>query len=75
MNRIVLKTNELYRIWNDEEQHFFTSLYRAALFLNPEKPNRFGFEYALKNNRTYKGWNVDIVDGSDITWKYIDLLK
>ena len=64
-----MKTNELYIITRGDEHHYFTSLYRIGKYLNKQRTQ---VEYSFLKNNDVDGWIIDIVDGSDIQYKYID---
>ena len=64
-----LSGNELFRINNGEEQHYFTSLYRIGQFVDKQRAQ---VEYAAMKGKQINGWNIEIADGSDVTWKQID---
>jgi len=65
----LLEGNELYKISRGDEHHYFTSLYRAGLFIGKQ---RAPVEYAMLKGRDVDGWTVEIVDGSKVMWKNID---
>ncbi len=69
-DKSLLEGNELYMITRVDEHHYFTSLYRAGLFLGKQ---RAPVEYALLKGKEINGWSVEIVDGADVCWKEIDL--
>lgn len=66
----LLEGNELYMITRGDERHYFTSLYRAGLYIGKQRAQT---EYALLRGKDVNGWNVEIVDGSKVMWEDIDL--
>lgn len=66
----LLEGNELYMITRGDEHHYFTSLYRAGLYIGKQRAQA---EYALLKERDVNGWTVEIVDGSKVMWEEIDL--
>ena len=69
-DKSLLEGNELYMITRGDEHHYFTSLYRAGLYIGKQ---RAPVEYALLKGRDINGWTVEIVDGSKVMWEEIDL--
>lgn len=69
-NEDPLEGNELYMITRGDEHHYFTSLYRAGLFIGKQ---RAPVEYAMLRGRDVDGWIIEIVDGSKVMWEEIDL--
>ena len=66
---IFLEGNELYMIARGDEHHYFTSLYRAGLYMGKQRAQA---EYALLKGKDVNGWKVYKVDGSKIMWENID---
>lgn len=69
-DKALIEGNELYMIARGDEHHYFTSLYRAGLFIGKQ---RAPVEYALFRGKEINGWTVEIVDGSKVMWEEIDL--
>lgn len=70
MERTILENNELFRISNGIEQHYFTSLHRAAEYLGSQRAQvLYAYIRDLKYN---KEWLIEIVDGSEIKYKDIN---
>lgn len=65
----LLKENELYMITRGDERKYFTSLYRAGLFIGKQ---RAPVEYAMLKGKDVNGWRIEIVDGSKVMWENID---
>ena len=65
-----IEGNELYMISRGDEHHYFTSLYRAGLYIGKQ---RAPVEYALLRGKDLDGWTVEIVDGSEVMWENIDV--
>ena len=65
----LLEGNKLYMITRGDEHHYFTSLYRAGLYIGKQ---RAPVEYALLKGKDVNGWTVEIVDGSEIKYKDIN---
>ena len=65
----ILEDNELYMIARGDEHHYFTSLYRAGLYMGKQRAQA---EYALLKGKNVNGWRVYKVDGSKIMWENID---
>ena len=68
-DKSLIEGNELYMITRGDERHYFTSLYRAGLFIGKQ---RAPVEYAMLKERDVDGWRIEIVDGADVCWKNID---
>lgn len=68
-NKAILEDNELYMITRGDERHYFTSLYRAGLYVGKQRAQA---EYALLKGKDVNGWTIKIVDGSKIMWENID---
>lgn len=68
-DKTILEENELYMITRGDEHHYFTSLYRAGLFIGKQ---RAPVEYAFLKGKDVNGWNVYKVDGSKVMWENID---
>lgn len=65
------KNTELYKIENESgETHWFTSLYRVALFLGKQRAQ---VDYHFTKGTRYMGWTISLIDGSDVPWKHIDI--
>ena len=64
-----LKGKELFKLSNDNETHYFTSLHRIGQFVGTQRAQ---VEYCALKGKTIKGWTIDIVDGSKVMWENID---
>ena len=65
------KNPELDKIENESgETHWFTSLYRVALFLGKQRAH---VDYHFTKGTRYMGWIISLIDGSDVPWKHIDI--
>ena len=71
-NKSLIEGNELYMITRGDERHYFTSLYRAGLYVGKQRAQA---EYALLKGKYVNGWRIEIVDGSKIMWENIDEKK
>ena len=71
-DKSLIEENELYKISRGDEHHYFTSLYRAGLYIGKQRAQA---EYALLKERDVNGWTVEIVDGSKVMWEEIDKEK
>ena len=68
-DKALIEGNELYMITRENEHHYFSSLYRAGLYIGKQRAQT---EYAMLKGRDVDGWTVEIVDGSKVMWKNID---
>ena len=68
-DKSLIEGNELYMITRGDERHYFTSLYRAGLFIGKQ---RAPVEYAMMKGRDVNGWRIEIVDGRKVMWENID---
>ena len=68
-DKSLIEGNELYMITRGDEHHYFTSLYRAGLFIGKQ---RAPVEYAMLKGKDVNGWRIEIVDGSKIMWENIE---
>lgn len=68
------KDNCLYRLIDleneDEKNLWFTSIQRAAIFLNVQ---RVQLEWPFKRGYAFKGrWKIVLEDGAEVQYKYIN---
>lgn len=66
------KDNNLFKVTNEEKNyiHYFTSLTRVGLAVDGQ-PGQLKYYYYLQG-RPFKGYFIELVDGSNIKWKDID---
>lgn len=62
--------NKLLKFEHDEKGiWYFTSFCKASNALGCQ-PNHI--KYFYNQNRDYKGWTIEEIDGSDVIYKYIN---
>ena len=64
--------NNLFKVTNEEKNyiHYFTSMNRVGQALGAQQ-GQLKYYYYLQE-KPYKGYFIELVDGSEIKWKDID---
>lgn len=62
-NKLLKVEHDANGIW------YFTTYYKAAMAMGMQASH---LKYYVDNNKEYKGWSFEYVDGGDVIFRYIN---